>query len=253
MTPGGAVQTTLLGVAIAIILALVTALVAPLVVDWNHYRGALEAEASQLSGLTVHVNGAIDARLLPSPVITLHDIEAGEAGHQPRLRAGMLKVELALGPLLRGRMQASEVHLIAPEASLGFDTSGAVELPALPSSFQTGAFFILRFSVEDGRLTLTSGSGSRLLLQKLYFNGDIHSLFGPFSGEGAFVAADELYGYRISGSRGDGDAIKIRLGVDPSNRALTTVWDGTLSFNRGVPQFDGTLAWARPAGATLAN
>jgi large subunit ribosomal protein L24 len=245
------VQTTLLGVAIAIILALVTALVAPLVVDWNHYRGALEAEASQLSGLTVHVNGAIDARLLPSPVITLHDIDAGEAGHQPRLSAGMLKVELALGPLLRGKMEASEVHLIAPQVSLGFDRSGAIEVPSSP--FNPEALSISRFSVEDGRVTLTDGSGSRLLLQQLYFNGDIRSLLGPFSGEGAVVANDELYAYRISGTRADGGAIKIRLGVESSNRPLTTDWDGTLTFNSGVPQFDGTLALARPAGATLAN
>ncbi len=48
-------------------------------------------------------------------------------------------------------------------------------------------------------------------------------------------------------------AIKIRLGVDPSNRPLTTDWDGTLTFDHGVPQFDGALAVARPAGATLAN
>jgi hypothetical protein len=251
--PGGAVQTTLLGLAIAIILALVAALVAPAVVDWNHYRGAVEAEASRLSGLNVHVNGSIDARLLPSPVITLHDVEAGEADHRPRLRAGMLKVELALGPLLRGRMQASEVRLIAPEASLGFDPSGAVKLPVVSSSFDPEALSISRFSVENGRLTITSSSGSRLVLEKLYFNGEVHSLFGPFSGEGAVVVADELYGYRISGSRADGDAIKIRLGVDSSNHPLTTDWDGTLTFDQGVPQFDGTLAVARPAGATLAN
>ena len=207
-------QTTLLGVAIAIILALVTALVAPLVVDWNHYRGAVEAEASRLSGLSVHVNGTIDARLLPSPVITLHDIDAGQTGHQPRLRAGMLKVELALGPLLRGKMQASEVHLIAPQVSLGFDRSGAIEVPALSSSFRPEALSISRFSVEDGRVTLTDGSGSQLLLQQFYFNGDIRSLFGPFSGDGAVVAAGELYGYRISGSRADGGVIKIKLGVD---------------------------------------
>ena len=246
-------QTTLLGVAIAIILALVTALVAPLVVDWDHYRGAVEAEASRLSGLAVHVNGPIDAHLLPSPMITLHDIDAGQAGHQPRLRAGMLKVELALSPLLRGQIQASEVHLIAPQVSLGFDRSGAVEAPGLPSSFNPEALSISRFSVEDGRVTLTDGSGSRLLLQQLYFNGDIRSLLGPFSGEGAVVADGELYGFRISGSRADGDAVKIRLGLESSNRPLTTDWDGTLTFNRGVPQFDGTLAVARPAGATLAN
>ena len=83
-------QTTLLGVAIAIILALVTALVAPLVIDWNHYRGAVEAEASRLSGLNVHVTGPIDARLLPSPVITLHDVEAGDFLQHRDAAAGAL-------------------------------------------------------------------------------------------------------------------------------------------------------------------
>jgi hypothetical protein len=244
------VQTTLLGVAIAVILALVTALVAPLVVDWNHYRGAVEAEASRLSGLSVHVNGSIDARLLPSPVITLHDIDAGEAGHQPRLRAGMLKVELALGALLRGKMQASEVHLIAPQVSLGFDRSGAIEVPV---SFDPEALSISNFSVDDGRVTLTDAASSPLLLQQFSFKGDIRSLFGPFSGEGGLVSAGELYGYRISGNRADNGGIKIKLEVRLTNRPLTTVWDGSLNFDRGVPQFDGTLAVAQPAGAELAN
>ena len=83
-------QTTLLGLAIAIILALVAALVAPLVVDWNRYRTAFENEASRLTGLSVRVTGTIDARILPTPRIKLRNVEIGEAGHEPRLRAGSL-------------------------------------------------------------------------------------------------------------------------------------------------------------------
>ena len=60
-------QTTLLGLAILIIVALVSALVAPLVVDWNQYRSTFEQEASRLAGFTVHVRGPIDARILPAP------------------------------------------------------------------------------------------------------------------------------------------------------------------------------------------
>ena len=60
-------QTTLLGLAIAIILALVAALVGPLLIDWGGYRSLFEAEASRLIGVDVRVTGAIDARLLPSP------------------------------------------------------------------------------------------------------------------------------------------------------------------------------------------
>ena len=97
-------------------------------------------------------------------------------------------------------------------------------------------------------------SGARVALQKLWFSGDIRSFVGPFQGEGAFVVGDELYGYRISGSRFDEDGgLKVKLGVDPSNHPLTTEIDGTLTFARGLPQFEGTLALARPVGATLAR
>ena len=61
-------QTTLLGLAIALILALLTALVGPYFVNWNDHRAFFEAEASRLTGLKVQVSGpdqgerAADAR-----------------------------------------------------------------------------------------------------------------------------------------------------------------------------------------------
>jgi len=249
------VQTTLLGLAIAIILALVSALVAPLVVDWNHYRSTFEEEASRLTGLAVRVNGPIEARILPSPRIRLGEVEVGEPGQEPQLRAGVVELEVGLGPLLRGRVQATELRLVAPQIGLGIDRAGAIDWPAASLDFAADTLTISRLEVEDGRVTLTdAGSGGRVVLQKLSFNGDIRSFAGPFRGEGAFVVGDELYGYRISGSRIDEDGgLKLRLGVEPSNHPLTTEIDGTLSFNRGVPQFDGTLALARPVGATLAH
>ena len=51
---GASVQTTLLGIAIALILALLAALVGPYFVNWNDHRAFFEAEASRLVGL----NGA---------------------------------------------------------------------------------------------------------------------------------------------------------------------------------------------------
>ena len=161
-------QTTLLGLAIAIILALVSALVAPLVVDWNHYRSAFEAEASRLTGLAVRVNGTIDARILPTPRIKLRDVEVGEPGREPQLRAGAIELEVGLGPLLRGEVQATELRLVAPQISLGIDRSGAIDWPALSPSFRPDTLTISRLHVEDGRVTLTdAGSGARLVLQKL--------------------------------------------------------------------------------------
>ena len=71
-------QTTLLGLAFALILALLAALVGPFLVDWNQFRPVFEAEASRMIGLPVRVKGSIDARLLPSPSLTLHGLEIGE-------------------------------------------------------------------------------------------------------------------------------------------------------------------------------
>ena len=56
-------QTTLLGLAIAIILALIAALVGPLLLDWGRHRTLFEAEASRLIGVNVRVAGGIGAQM----------------------------------------------------------------------------------------------------------------------------------------------------------------------------------------------
>lgn len=248
-------QTTLLGLAIAIILALVAALVAPLVVDWNHFRTTFENEASRLTGLSVRVTGTIDARILPTPRIKLRNVEFGEAGREPRLRAGALDLEVRLGPLMRGEVQATEARLAAPQINLTLDRSGAINWPVMTRAWRAEDLSVSRLRVEDGSIVLAdAASGALLTLQKLSFDGDIRSLLGPFRGEGTFVLGGEPYSYRISGGRGDADAgFKIRLGLNPSNHPLTTDIDGTLSLDRGVPQFDGTVALARPVGAALSS
>jgi uncharacterized protein involved in outer membrane biogenesis len=249
------VQTTLLGLAMAIIVALVTTLVAPLFVDWNRYRVAFEDEASRLTGVTVRVNGAIDARILPTPRINLRDVAVGQPGAESRVRAAAVELEVGLGPLLQGQIHATELRVVAPQINVGLGRSGAVDWPVPSPSPRLETLAISRFSVEDARVVLSdAASGARLVLQKLWFSGDIRSFAGPFKGEGAFVVGDELYGYHISGNRSDeGGGLKLRFGVDPTNHPLTADIEGTLTFNQGLPRFDGTLAIARLVGATLAR
>ena len=248
-------QTTLLGLAIAIILALVSALVAPLVVDWNQYRSAFEAEASRLTGLPVRVNGAIDARILPTPHIKLRNVEVGAAGRPAQVRADTIELEVGLGPLLRGEVRATEMRLVSPQISLGLDDSGAIDWPALSPSFRADALTISRLTIEDGRVTLIdAASSARLVLQKLSLSGDIRSFVGPFHGDGGFVVGDDPYAFRISGSRTEEHGgLKLKVGIEPSNQPLTAEIEGTVSIARGVPQFEGTLALARLVGMTLAH
>lgn len=242
-------QNTLLGLAIAIILALVAALVAPLLIDWGTHRSLFEAEASRLVGANVRVTGPIEARLLPTPSLTLHDIEIG-AGGDGKIRARLLGLELALGPLMRGDWQASEVHLVAPQVDLGLDASGKLRGPALTIKLSPDNLSIDHLNIEDGTLTFSdAANGARTTLTGFWFNGETRSLFGPFKGEGAATVGGELYPFRLSTGRASGDGtIKVRLNVDPVSRPLSVTADGTLTLAGDTPKFDGTLDLTRPVG-----
>jgi large subunit ribosomal protein L24 len=108
------VQTTLLGFAIAIILALATALVGPLFVDWSQYRGEFEARASRLTGLDFHVSGPIDARLLPTPTLVMHGIEVRRPSDPASMRARSLRIEFGLGALVRGEWRITNAGVDGP-------------------------------------------------------------------------------------------------------------------------------------------
>src|ERR1700751_1611528 len=99
---GDTVQTTLLGLAIAFILALLAALIGPYFIDWNQFRPQFEAEAGRIIGVPVRVAGALDARLLPAPTLRLRSVTFGGNNDPGRLRAAKLDVEFRLSSLMRG-------------------------------------------------------------------------------------------------------------------------------------------------------
>lgn len=247
-------QTTLLGLAIAIILALVAALAGPFIVDWGSYRSVFEAEASRLAGVELRVTGAIEARLLPSPGVVLRGVEVGAAGAS-KLRARSLGVEFALGPLLRGEWRAVELRLSGAELNLDLDASGRLQWPSPLAGFDSDALSIERLHVEDARAVLSDASShARAVLEKLWFNGELRSLLGPFKGEGAFTVDGELYPYRLTAGRvNEEGGLKLHLNVDPVDRPLTFEIDGALSFAGGEPRFEGAWTVARPVGIGAAG
>jgi large subunit ribosomal protein L24 len=249
-----ALQTTLLGLAIAIILGLLAALVGPLLIDWGGHRSLFEAEASRLIGVDVRVNGEIDARLLPSPQLTLHDIEIGKAGRD-NIRARSLGVEFALGPLMRGEWRAAELHLAGPQISLGLDASGHVQAPNIAVGFDPDALAIERLSIEDGKVILAdAANGASMTLDRLWFNGEARSLIGPIKGEGAVTIGGDLYPFRIAAGRySDDGGLKLHINVDPVSHPLSVEADGALLVAGGEPRFDGTLSLARPVGIVARN
>ena len=97
-------QTTLLGLGIAVILTLLAALVGPLFVDWDQYRDVIETEAGRVMGVPVRVAGPIDVRLLPTPSLSLGEVNLAPAGNgggaAQNLAARSLAMDFGLGTLL---------------------------------------------------------------------------------------------------------------------------------------------------------
>jgi uncharacterized protein involved in outer membrane biogenesis len=246
-------QATLLGTAIAIILALLAALIGPLFVDWTQYRGVFEARASRMVGLPVRVTGAIDARILPSPSVVLRGVEIGET-KEPRLKAREVGIEFGLGPLFRGELRAVDMRVVGPEVRLGLDPAGHLDWPKAQAGLDPEQLSVDRLRVNEGRAHITDArTGAGVVLDKLSFSGELRSLTGPVKGEGSFDADGERYSYRLSAARAETEGAKIKLGLDPSAHPFTLDVEGALHWENGGPAFDGTLAVTRPAGVALAS
>src|SRR3954469_5920136 len=216
---GDTVKTTLLGLAIAFIVALTAALVGPYFVDWNQFRPQFEAEASRVIGAKIRVEGALDARLLPAPSLRLRSVAIGDAKDAGKARADKLDVEFSLGSLMRGEWRATELTINGMALDLGLDPEGRLGWPTSAGTFNLGSLAIDRLNLT-GRIALhDAASGGRLELNDIAFSGDVRSLAGSIRGDGNFMLADVRYPFRISSSQTpDGSGTRLRLAVDSGAR-----------------------------------
>jgi uncharacterized protein involved in outer membrane biogenesis len=243
------VQTTLLGLAIALIVALAAALVGPYFVDWNQFRPQFEAEAAKVIGAPVRVAGALEARLLPSPILRLRSVVVGGTNDLGKVRADKLDVEFSLGSLMRGEWRATEVTIGDIALDLGLDPQGRIDWPGGGGKFNLGSLSIDRLHLT-GRAALHDASSHRTLeLNDIAFSGDLRSLAGSLRGDGSATVAGSRYPFRVSsGQSADGNSTRLHLVVDSSARPVSVELDGFLNFEARSPRFDGTVTWAASAG-----
>jgi large subunit ribosomal protein L24 len=244
------VQTTLLGLAIAFIIALVAALIGPYFIDWNQFRPQFEAEATKVIGAPVHVAGALDARLLPTPSLRLRSVMVGGANDLGKVHADKLDVEFSLGDLMRGQWRANELTIDGLAVDLGLNPKGQIDLPATSGTFNLGSLSIDRLNLT-GRIALhDAASHGTLELNDIVFSGDVRSLAGSVRGDGNFSISGTRYPFRVSsGQTQDGSGTRVHLNVDPGERPLLVDLEGVLSFESRAPRFEGALTLAAPPAA----
>ncbi|MGC1553061.1 MAG: AsmA-like C-terminal region-containing protein, partial [Bradyrhizobium sp.] len=243
-------QTTLLGLAIALIIALVAALIGPYFVDWNQFRPQFEAEASRVIGAPVRVGGALEARLLPSPTLRLGSVAVGGANDLGKVRADKLDVEFSLGSLMRGEWRATELTIGGMALDLGLDPQGRIDWPSGTGKFNLGSLSIDRLHLT-GRAALHDAlSHHTLEINDIAFSGDVRSLAGALRGDGSFTVSGSRFPFRVSsGQSADGNGTRLHLVVDSGSRPWSADFDGLVSFEGRAPHVDGAITWAATAGS----
>jgi hypothetical protein len=244
------VQTTLLGLAIAVILALLAALIGPYFIDWSQFRPQFEREASRVIGMPVRVDGEIDARLLPTPSLRLRGVAIGARSDVNNVSVEKLEVEFSLGDLMRGEWRANELTLNGMVLELGLDQRGRMDWASRAGSFNIGALTVDRFHVTGALALNDAASRTSLRLDDIAFTGEVRALAGSVRGEGITRVDGVRYPFRVAmGRTADGAAQRVRLTLDPGARPLAADLDGVLHFDDALPRFDGALTVSKPAPA----
>lgn len=125
----------------------------PRFVDWEPWRARLAEVASDRLGRSVSLDGPVELTLLPRPVVRAGGVTIAEApgtGAETgfRVTARVLRVRLALGAFLAGRIDPREIVLVGAELTLPWPPGPL--LTFRPPTWITE----LDARVEDGRVRL---------------------------------------------------------------------------------------------------
>lgn len=96
-------------------------------VDPNEYRGAIADVVEELTGRNLEITGDLHIKLLPAPSVEAHGVtfsNASWASEPDMVRAKSARAELALLPLLKGRLVVHRAVAVEPEVFLEVDADG---------------------------------------------------------------------------------------------------------------------------------
>lgn len=220
----------LTGLAIILIVALTTALVAPYLVDWNSQRGFLETQLSRVFGQRVTIGGNIDLKLLPTPYLRLNQTVIGSDDGPIRVGIRHLDLELSVAPLLHGEFDIVEGRLDEPTIRVTLRPDRT--LPSLPPTPALRADLRFeRITVSDATLAVADPqSGRTFVLDHIDFNGDAPSLSGPYKASGTVGEGARRTHFRVSTSEAKKGRTHLHLSVNETPAHAGLDLDGVLAL-----------------------
>jgi uncharacterized protein involved in outer membrane biogenesis len=230
-----------------IVVVLFAALLAPFVLDWSSFRVEFEQQASRMLGKKVSVHGEVDARILPFPSITLHDVRIGpDAEGRPLAEIARFSMDLELAPFLSGEARIFDMRIEEPKVRVHMLKDGTLDWmrgsrPAIP----TRVVVIDDVHISDATIDLIDEqSGRSRSLTGLTAELSAASLVGPWRGEGnATLDGSEARFSLVTGAANvDEKRLPLRMRLWPDSAPLEVNLDGELALANNVPTYGGSFA-----------
>ena len=219
----------LTALAVILVLVLTVLFFGPLLINWDDYRRDVEVRLAEILGTKVELDGSLNVRVLPTPYVRAENLRLGDSGiqGQPILQVKELTLWLAVPPLFKGVVEASQLTLDQPKLVLQFDEAGRPlfqtvrkkaerkknSRPGGVSSMLSGFSFspdlisLKNVRLIDGEVVLRAqggkGKAKKARLYQLPISGiegvfSAKTLKGPFQFDGRFKRDDQPHLLRLA-------------------------------------------------------
>lgn len=226
-----------------LVIALFSALIAPVFIDWTAYKQSFEREASRIVGQPVTVSGTASVRILPLPSVTFTDLSVGryEDG-SPMMTVDAFSMNTELMPFLRGEVRIVDLQLDAPKLSIRVSENGTIAWTARKQVVVNPDNVTLeKMQVSNGSIHIEGLAGGRVITGS-DFDALVtaQSLYGPWR-----VDADGNLGGAqtqleiTTGRLQESGTLRVRAAASRSDQPYRLTADGPVSVVEDLLEWDG--------------
>lgn len=227
----------------------------PYFVDWNSFRGTFEEELSRVVGRDVRVSGRVNLILLPSPRFDIERVRIADPGAtsgEPFARIERIEARVAVAPLLRGVLEATEINLVNPQVRLVLDGKGSGNWQSL--TFNAKHIPLIRdialqsVTISGGEIAVYDLSGTeRARVGAIAGDLSATALEGPYRFRGSYRSGLREREVRFATAKPDPDgSTRLKGSLKFLDTALTTNFDGKLTGGASMPKLEGELTAELP-------
>jgi len=231
-----------------IVVVLFVALLAPLFIDWTDFRKNFEDQASQIIGKKVTVHGTVDARLLPFPSVTMHDVRVGqEPDGQPIVQVEQFSMDAELAPFLSGEALIFDMRVVNPKVRLRLLKDGTLDwMRGSQAAIPAKTVVLENVHVSGGDVQfIDDQSGRSRHVSGLNAEMSAKSLAGPWRIDGDATLDGEHGSFSIaSGQPDENGVLKVRTRLVPDQHPVSVDLDGELKLVDRKPNYQGTMSAA---------